>query len=109
MVALAEGTAPLLVDQPEDALHAPWIEENIVTTLRADRGRRQCVFATRSANVLVSADSEQVIAMSSQSDKGWIDQTGGLDRFDTRRLVIYHVEGGPEAFARRRAKYGLSA
>jgi len=109
MVALAEGTAPLLVDQPEDALHAPWIEENIVTTLRADRGRRQCIFATRSANVLVSADSEQIIAMSSQSDKGWIDQTGGLDRFDTRRLVIYHVEGGPEAFARRRSKYGLGA
>jgi hypothetical protein len=109
MIALAEGATPLLVDQPEDALHAPWIEENIVTTLRADRGRRQCVFATRSANVLVSADSEQIIAMESEADKGWIDETGGLDRFDTRRLVIYHVEGGPEAFARREAKYGLGA
>ena len=34
MVALAEGDFPLLVDQPEDALHAPSIEEGIVSTLR---------------------------------------------------------------------------
>src|SRR5439155_13648265 len=63
MISLAEGDFPLLVDQPEDALHAPWIESYIVSALRRRRGSRQSIFATRSANVLVSADAEQIIAL----------------------------------------------
>ncbi len=107
MIALAEGDFPLLVDQPEDALHAPWIEDYIVSTLRHRRGSRQCVFATRSANVLVSADAEQVIALKADAQHGLIERTGAIDRFDTRDLILYHVEGGKEAFRRRQEKYGL--
>jgi hypothetical protein len=107
MVSMAEGESPLLVDQPEDALHAPWIEDYIVSSLRGDRDRRQCLFATRSANVLVSADAEQVIGMKATANKGWIEETGGLDRFETRALVLYHVEGGEKAFLRRHGKYAI--
>ena len=107
MVALAEGDFPLLVDQPEDALHAPSIEEGIVATLRSDRGTRQCLFATRNANILVSADAEQIIALEADAHKGQVAGTGSLDRFDHRRLIIYHVEGGEEAFQRRKMMYTL--
>lgn len=107
MIALAEGDFPLLVDQPEDALHAPWIENYIASTLRNNRGSRQSVFATRNANVLVSADAEQIIAMKADADSAVVDKTGALDRFDTRDLVLYHVEGGQDSFLRRQAKYGL--
>jgi hypothetical protein len=107
MIALAEGSFPLLVDQPEDALHAPWIENYISTALRSRRGSRQCLFATRNANVLVSADAEQIIAMTADADGAVIDKTGALDRFDTRDLVLYHVEGGEDSFLRRQQKYGL--
>ena len=107
MVALAEGAFPLLVDQPEDALHAPSIEEGIVSTLRSDRGNRQCVFATRNANILVSADTEQIIALKASAQNGQVAGTGSLDRFDHRQLIIYHVEGGEEAFRRRTTIYTL--
>lgn len=107
MISLAEGDSPLLVDQPEDALHAPWIEQYIVRQLRSERGNRQCVFATRSANVLVSADAEQILAMDSNANNGWVKKAGGMDLFDTRDLVLYHVEGGREAFSHRRNKYGI--
>ena len=107
MVALAEGDFPLLVDQPEDALHAPSIEEGIVETLRSGRGSRQCLFATRNANILVSADAEQIIALSADAERGRIAITGSLDRFDLRSLTIYHVEGGEEAFRRRNTMYTL--
>ena len=30
VILLADGDTPALVDQPEDALHAPWIEEYLV-------------------------------------------------------------------------------
>ena len=108
MVALAEGEFPLLVDQPEDALHAPGIEDGIVSILRSDRGVRQCLFATRNANILVSADAEQIIALEADADQGEVAGTGSLDRFDHRQLVIYHVEGGAEAFERRNTMYTLS-
>ena len=107
MVALAEGDFPLLVDQPEDALHAPSIEEGIVSTLRSGRGTRQCIFATRNANILVSADVEQIIALQADSQHGQVAGTGSLDRFDHRQLIIYHVEGGKEAFQRRKTMYTL--
>ena len=107
MVALAEGDFPLIVDQPEDALHAPSIEQGIVATLRAGRGSRQCLFATRNANILVSADAEQIIALEADAQRGHVAGTGSLDRFDHRRLIIYHVEGGEEAFRRRKMMYTL--
>ena len=107
MVALAEGDFPLLVDQPEDALHAPSIEEGIVSTLRSGRGTRQCIFATRNANILVSADAEQIVALKADAKNGQVAGTGSLDRFDHRQLIIYHVEGGEEAFRRRQTMYAL--
>ena len=107
MVALAEGDFPLLVDQPEDALHAPSIEKGIVSTLRSERGTRQCIFATRNANILVSADAEQIIALEADAQNGHVAGTGSLDRFDHRQLVIYHVEGGEQAFSRRKTMYTL--
>ena len=107
MVALAEGDFPLIVDQPEDALHAPSIEEGIVATLRSGRGSRQCLFATRNANILVSADAEQIIALEADAQRGQVAGTGSLDRFDHRQLIIYHVEGGEEAFQRRKTMYTL--
>ena len=107
MVALAEGDFPLLVDQPEDALHAPSIEEGIVSTLRSGRGARQCIFATRNANILVSADAEQIIALQADAKNGQVAGTGSLDRFDHRQLIIYHVEGGEDAFRRRKTMYAL--
>jgi len=107
MVALAEGQAPLIVDQPEDALHAPGIEEGIVSTLRSRRGVRQSIFATRNANIIVSADAEQILPLSADAHNGKLVGCGCLDSFDQRNLVVYHVEGGDEAFQRRQAKYFL--
>jgi hypothetical protein len=45
IIALADGTDPLIIGQPEDALHAPWIEQYLVAKLRDLRGGRQYIFA----------------------------------------------------------------
>lgn len=63
LILLADGTAPVVVDQPEDALHAPWMEEYLVPRLRELRGSRQYLFATRSSSIVVSADAEQIITL----------------------------------------------
>lgn len=108
-VAMAEGAFPLVADQPEDALHAQFIEDHIVKTLRERRGMRQYIFATRNANVLVSGDAEQVFILESDAQRGHVERHGSIDRLSTRDLIVLNLEGGVEAFARRSLKYGIQA
>ena len=108
VILLADGESPVLIDQPEDALHAPWIEEYLVDRLRELRGKRQYMFATRSPGLVVSADSEQLITMRATAGKGEVEASGSLERHDLNRLALHHLEGGKTPFARRTRKLGTS-
>jgi hypothetical protein len=108
VILLADGENPVLIDQPEDALHAPWIEEYLVDRLRHLRGTRQYMFATRSPGLVVSADSEQLITMRATADKGEVEASGSLERHDLNRLALHHLEGGKIPFARRTRKLEAS-
>lgn len=104
VILLADGESPVLIDQPEDALHAPWIEEYLVDRLRDLRGSRQYIFATRSPGLVVSADSEQLITMKATAGKGEVEASGSLERYDLNKLALHHLEGGRTPFARRTRK-----
>lgn len=104
VILLADGTSPVLVDQPEDALHAPWIEEYLVGRLRDLRGSRQYLFATRSPGLVVSADAEQILTMKATAGRGELEASGSLERHDLNKLVLHHLEGGPIPFSRRARK-----
>ena len=108
VVLLADGTSPVIVDQPEDALHAPWIEAYLVERLRSLRGDRQYIFATRSPGIVVGADAEQIVTMKASAGRGEIEATGSLERHDLNKLTLYHLEGGPRAFRRRSEKLQVS-
>jgi hypothetical protein len=108
VVALADGKEPLIIDQPEDALHAPWIEEHLVPRLRELRGGRQYIFATRSPSLVVSADAEMIITLTSDVSHGRFEAAGSLERYDLNTLALYHLEGGPVAFKRRSRKLSAS-
>ena len=108
VILLADGENPVLVDQPEDALHAPWIEEYLVDQLRNLRGSRQYVFATRSPGIVVSGDAEQIITMRATAGYGQVEASGSLERYDLNQLALHHLEGGPVPFARRFRKLGVS-
>lgn len=108
VILLADGETPILIDQPEDALHAPWIEDYLVNRLRDLRGTRQYVFATRSAGLVVSADSEQLITMRATSETGEIEASGSLERYDLNQLALHHLEGGRIPFDRRARKLSSS-
>jgi hypothetical protein len=108
IILLADGDTPVIVDQPEDALHAPWIEDYLVDRLRALRGSRQYVFATRSPGIVVSGDAEQIITMRATAGHGELEACGSLERHDLNRLALYHLEGGPVPFSRRTQKLAVS-
>ncbi|MDV8077417.1 AAA family ATPase [Rhodococcus sp. IEGM 1370] len=94
VILLADGDTPVLIDQPEDALHAPWIEEYLVDRLRDLRGSRQYILATRSPGLVVSADAEQLITMRATANSGEVEASGSLERYDLNKLALHHLEGG---------------
>jgi hypothetical protein len=108
VILLADGNTPVLVDQPEDALHAPWIEEYLVDRLRSLRGTRQYIFATRSPGIVVSGDAEQIVTMKATAGHGDVEASGSLERHDLNRLALHHLEGGPIPFQRRTRKLEVS-
>lgn len=104
VVLLADGDAPVVVDQPEDALHAPWIEDYLVDRLRSLRGHRQYIFATRSPGIVVGADAEQIVTMKATAGRGEVEACGSLERHDLNKLALHHLEGGAVPFRRRSLK-----
>jgi hypothetical protein len=108
IILLADGVNPVLVDQPEDALHAPWIEQYLVERLRSLRGTRQYLFPTRSPGIVVSGDAEQIVTLTATAGKSTVEASGSLERHDLNRLALHHLEGGPIPFGRRTRKLAAS-
>jgi hypothetical protein len=102
IIAFADGTDPLIIDQPEDALHAPWIEQCLVAKLRDLRGGRQYIFATRSSGIVVSVDAEMIITLTSDANQGVVEATGSLERYDLNALTLYPGSAVNRGMARGR-------
>ena len=113
LLVLLESDAPLAVDQPEDDLDNRFITEGIVPRMRAEKQRRQFLFSTHNANIPVLGDAELILGLSAagEADLGSAkiapDHMGSIDKGTVRDLVEELLEGGEEAFERRRRKYGF--
>jgi ABC-type cobalamin/Fe3+-siderophores transport system ATPase subunit len=102
---LADGDAPIIVDQPEDELDSAFIYSELVPIVRERKSARQIIFVTHNANVPVNADADLVYALRFENGKGERLAQGGLDRPDVGKAVLDIMEGSRDAFERRREKY----
>jgi type III restriction enzyme len=107
---LTQGTFPLIIDQPEEDLDNPVMLE-IVAKIWQAKQRRQIIFASHNANLVVNGDAELVAwcsyrAIGDQS-RGIIGGTGAIDMPDVREAIKKIMEGGEAAFRLRREKYGF--
>jgi hypothetical protein len=113
LLLLLESDAPLVVDQPEDDLDNRFITEGVVPRMREEKQRRQFIFSTHNANIPVLGDAELIIglAASGEANGGHAriapEHMGSIDDQPVRELVEEILEGGKEAFERRRRKYGF--
>lgn len=95
---------PLVFDQPEDDLDNEFIIKELVTIFRGIKRFRQVIVVTHNANLVVNADSEQVIVAS--NDDGCLTyQAGSLENPATNSAIRRILEGGDEAFRKREQKY----
>jgi len=106
---LLESPAPLLIDQPEDDLDNHFIFDQIVTTLRNAKERRQFIIATHNANIPVSGDAELIVVLNADERHGWIEENGigSIDTQSIKQSVEHILEGGENAFKIRKEKYGI--
>jgi hypothetical protein len=108
IIALCDGTMPVVIDQPEDALDIISVWEDIAKKLRRGKNSRQFILTTHNASVAVSADSDQFIVLKAGANSGRIAAAGAIDREDVREAVIRHLEGGPEPYKLRSRKYNMT-
>jgi len=107
---LNQSGPPLVIDQPEDDLDNKVMDE-IVHEIWNAKSRRQLVFTSHNANLVVNGDSELVVCcdyrVAGDQSGGKVKLEGAIDMPDINAEITLVMEGGREAFSLRRAKYGF--
>ncbi len=96
----------IIIDQPEDDLDNQTIYDDVIKLLREMKPRAQFIFATHNANFPVLGDAEQVLACRYQDEKVAV-RSGSIDASTVQEAIISIMEGGLEAFNRRKEVYNL--
>jgi len=102
-ILLLDSDNPLLVDQPEDNLDNRFIYDTVVDAINRVKTRRQIVLITHNPNIPVLGEASQVYVLTSDGERAQLANTGSVD--DCKTEIIDLLEGGKEAFARRRERY----
>ncbi|WP_407213835.1 TrlF family AAA-like ATPase [Enterobacter hormaechei] len=96
----------IIIDQPEDDLDNQTIYDDVIKLLREMKPHAQFIFATHNANFPVLGDAEQVHACRYQDEQVAV-QSGSIDARPVQDAIINIMEGGQEAFNRRKEVYNL--
>ncbi len=96
----------IIIDQPEDDLDNETIYEDVIKLVRKLKPKTQFIFATHNANIPVLGDAEQIIACAYVDDA--IHPTiGSIDEPALQKAIVSIMEGGSEAFQRRKEIYEI--
>ena len=99
-------TDVLIIDKPEEDLDNQTIYEDVIKQIKALKGDMQFIFATHNANIPVLGDSEKIVACSYSESKIGIT-TGTIDCREMQKQIVTIMEGGEEAFNRRKNIYSI--
>ena len=94
----------VIIDQPEDDLDNQTIYDDVIKLIHQLKPRTQFIFATHNANIPVLGDAEQVIACEYHDDHIAV-VTGSIDCEDVQQRIVAIMEGGKEAFEKRKQVY----
>ena len=104
-----EGT-PLIIDQPEDDIDNRAIED-IIKNIWDAKKKRQLIFTSHNANLVVNGDAELVVCCdyreTGNQTRGILKAQGAIDSKNVRDEITSVMEGGEKAFRLRKDKYGF--
>ncbi len=96
----------IIIDQPEDDLDNQTIYEDVIKLIRTMKSDVQFIFATHNPNIPVLGDAEQVHACSFTDNRVTV-RSGSVDNQKTQKTIVDIMEGGQEAFNRRKEIYQI--
>ena len=94
----------IVIDQPEDDLDNQTIYNDVIKLLKKVKPNVQCIFATHNANFPVLGDAESIHAFDYSSGMVTIS-SGNIDTQSTQTQIVGIMEGGKEAFSKRKEIY----
>ncbi len=105
-ILLLQSDQPLICDEPESHLDQRTLVQKVVTPIEALVGKRQLIFATHNANLVVLGDAgnTQVVVLESDGRNATVAASGTVD--DTKEAIGSLLEGGAKAFRERAQRYG---
>lgn len=128
LIDLSDEEWPIILDQPEDDLDNRSVYTDLVSFIKTKKRSRQIIIATHNPNLVVGADSEEiVVANQDGQDVGRdneryrfeyvsgaledsfkdISANGVLNKMGIRQHVCEVLEGGEDAFQKREQKYDI--
>jgi len=102
-ILLLESDNPLLVDQPEANLDNRYIFETVVQAIHRVKKNRQIILNTHNPNIPVLGEASAVYVLTSNGERSRLANRGTVD--DCKAEIINLLEGGKEAFVRRKDRY----
>lgn len=96
----------ILIDQPEDDLDNETLYSHFIKQLVDRKDKTQFIFATHNPNIPVLGDAEQAIVCRKDGEKFSFDH-GSIDDKDIQQRIVTVLEGGDDAFRRRKEIYQL--
>lgn len=109
-VLLNQKDYPLIIDQPEDDIDNRAIDQ-IIKMIWKSKKKRQLIFASHNANLVVNGDAELVVCFdyvnASDQSRGTIKVEGAIDNQLIKAEITSVMEGGEKAFKLRKEKYGF--
>ncbi len=98
---LKQGGGPLIIDQPESDLDNSVITK-VVDLMHGMKHKRQLLFSTHNANLVVNGAAEFVAFMNNDNGgRRVVEYRGSIDQPDVRRSITETMEGGEKAFKDR--------
>ncbi|HOD81287.1 MAG TPA: AAA family ATPase [Phycisphaerae bacterium] len=102
-ILLLESHNPLLVDQPEDNLDNRYIYDTVVNAIHRVKQNRQIILITHNPNIPVLGEASAIYVLTSDGERSRLANRGSVD--DCKIEIINLLEGGKEAFVRRKDRY----
>lgn len=97
----------LIIDQPEDDLDNQTIYDEVIKEILKLKGEMQFIFATHNANIPVLGDSECIVACNFEDSTQIEINEGTIDTPTIQKSIVSIMEGGKDAFNRRKNIYNI--
>jgi DNA repair ATPase RecN len=80
-----------------------YIYDTVVNAIHRVKQRRQIILITHNPNIPVLGDAAAVYVLTSDGERSRVSNRGSVD--DCKMEIINLLEGGKEAFVRRKERY----